>query len=217
MGPLENNSATNIMAASAPVANSLFYSYNPYNPQCSIVIRPRPSQLPRGTLHLELENRVSFIPYPTEEFVAVPPSLPKTDMVRVFIGQMPYQVTDMQLQWLCNTFGRGGAVYFPERIMKRDETRGSKVPTGCIHAYGDPKIYDDLMSGMHKRLLIDDTGVWYAKTAEETAYLNEYCHQLKQDRRRRFPNRPYDTVVVQHATSTYVPPTNNKKHRRWSK
>lgn len=101
---------------------------------------PAKSTLPYGTLHGHLEGYVSFVPYPTEEFrnpnkgVQVPS---EGNMSRVFLGQLPYQVTDMQLEWLCFTFGNGGAVHFPERITKHDPMRGCKVPTGCIHAYAD--------------------------------------------------------------------------------
>jgi hypothetical protein len=157
---------------------------------------------------------VTFISYPTEKFVAPPPVVTKKEMARVFIGQLPYQVTDMQLDWLCYTFGHGGGVYFPERIMKRDDQRGGKVPTGCIHAYCDPEILADLENGMHKRILIDDTGVWFAQTEQEAAALNEYCGMLKVDRRLRFPHRPYDTVVVQFATSSYVPPVPSRRQHR---
>jgi hypothetical protein len=194
-----------------PAANErLIYHYDPYNVNCSIVVHVKPSRLPSGTLHVELEDHVTFVPYPDDEFIAAPPPMEKSQMTRTFIGQLPYQVTEMQLQWLCHTFGGGGAVYFPERIMKRDEIRGGKVPTGCIHAYCDPSILTPMMEGMHKRILVDDTGVWYAKTEAEAFTLRSYCQQLKEDRRRRFPLRPYDTVVVQHATSTYVPPGNRR-------
>jgi len=183
--------------------DNIAYSFNPYDTSCSIVLHKAPSTLPAGTLHSKLEGLVSFVPYPTTHFAAPLPAVPKEGMVRMFIGQLPYQVTDMQLEWLCYTFGHGGAVYFSERIMKWDESRGAKIPSGCIHAYGDPDIMNGLILGMHKRILVDDTGVWYAQTPEETEILNSYCHELKVDKRLRFQNRPYDTVVVQYATSSY--------------
>ena len=197
-------------------SNGSCYHYNPYNTECSRVslhnacypsyAAPQ-SSLPYGTLHLQLEGYVSFVPYPTEEFH--PPTaaaaIPKEAMARVFIGQLPYQVTDMQLDWLCYTFGRGAAVHHPERITKHDPMRGCKVPTGCIHAYCDNEIAAEMLSAMHKRLLVDDSGVWYAETPEQQNILTDYCQMMKNDRTRRFQNRPYDTVVAQYATSSYVP------------
>lgn len=167
------------------------------------------ARLPRGTLHRSMKNKVTFVPYPEEPFHKPEPLVPRESMVRLFLGQLPYQVTDMQLDWLCYTFGRGTAVYFPERITKHDERRGTKLPTGCIHAYCESEIAADLMAGLHKRLLIDDTGVWYAQTAEEQEVLDRYTQAMKKDRSLRFHNRPYDTVVTQHATSRYMP---HKQH-----
>lgn len=167
------------------------------------------STLPFGTLHGHgLEGRVSFIPYPTEEFVNPNKEVhhvpSEGHMSRVFLGQLPYQVTDMQLDWLCFTFGNGGAVHFPERITKHDPMRGCKVPTGCIHAYADNDNVTQMLNQMHKRILVDDTGVWFAGDANEQSTLNDYCMMMKNDRTKRYQNRPYDTVVAQFATSSFV-------------
>jgi hypothetical protein len=192
-----------------PTVWTFKYSFNPYDATNTVIVkteRSLSSTLPEGTLHMDLQCRVSFMPYPTHEFRANAPTVRKDEMVRLFIGQLPYQVTDMQLQWLCYTFGRGASVHFPERIVKKDATRGGKVPTGCVHAYVEASAVEGLMFAMHKRVFVDDTGVWYAQTPEEVAALDEYCNKLKMDKRRRFQNRPYDSIVVQHAVSTFVPP-----------
>jgi hypothetical protein len=158
---------------------------------------------PMGTRHTAaLWGRVSFVPYPTEPFYATP--APEDDMVRVFIGQLPYFVTDMQLSWLCATFGGGHVVAYPERIMKR-QPNGDRLPTGCIHAYASVYAVEAMATGMHKRMLVDDTGVWHAQTAAEFDVLSSYVASMKADKSLRVPNRPYDSVVVQLATSTYVP------------
>jgi len=162
-------------------------------------------RVPQGTLHRTLRGQVTFVPYPTQSISKPEPAVPKHAMSRVFIGQLPYQVTDMQLDWLCQTFGDGANCYFPERIMKHDAQRGTKMPTGCIHAYCDPQAADFLMAGIHKRLLIDDTGVWYAQNQKEQEVLTNYTQAMKKDRSLRIHNRPYDTVVVQFATSRYMP------------
>lgn len=162
-----------------------------------------PTGPPAGTLHGHLWGRVTFVEYPAEEFHAPAPAEDE-EMVRVFIGQLPYFVTDMQLRWLCYHFGGFNTVHFPERIMKR-QPNGERLPTGCIHAYAPAHAVAEMASGMHKRMLVDDTGVWHAQTQEEFAVLTEYIAAMKADKSLRAPNRPYDSVVVQVATSTFVP------------
>jgi hypothetical protein len=202
------------------------YTHNPY--AAAVVPAEEPAyeqyaaplaQPPVGTLHAAaLWEAVSFIPYPTAEF-ELPAEVAATlagsfngeplqgsddELVRVFIGQLPYFVTDMQLGWLCYTFGLGNGVLFPERIMKRQPC-GERLPTGCVHAHCTRRAVGDMNEGMHKKLLIDDTGVWCAANKEEFAALDAYVTAMKRDRSLRIPHRPYDTVVVQFATSTFVP------------
>lgn len=165
---------------------------------------PAEAEMPEGTRHTSLWGRVSFVPYPRDEFRAPTPPPEDADLVRVFIGQLPYFVTDMQLSWLCATFGGGNVVAHPERIMKR-QPNGERLPTGCIHAFTTRAAVEQLAAGMHKRMLVDDTGVWHAQTHEEWDVLSRYVAAMKADRRLRVPNRPYDSVVVQLATSTYIP------------
>jgi len=162
------------------------------------------SQMPEGTRHTSLWGRVSFVPYPSTEFHAPAPKYDDHDLVRVFIGQLPYFVTDMQLSWLCHTFGGGSVVMYPERIMKRQPS-GERLPTGCIHAYATPEMVEAMAAGMHKRMLVDDTGVWHAQTNEEFDVLKVYIGTMKVNKNARVPNRPYDSVVVQLAVSTFVP------------
>ena len=182
------------------------YRFEPYNFECATIVEEETFGLPPDTLHTQLAGKVSFMAYPVDEFYRPPEPMRKDQMARIFIGQLPYQVTDMQLNWLCHTFAMGASVYFPERITKSDAITRAKIPTGCIHAYCDPAIVDDILKGLHKRLLIDDTGVWYANSREEEEELAAYCTTMKSHRSKRPHNRPYTTVVAQHATSTYVPP-----------
>ena len=144
------------------------------------------------------------MPYPADRFIPSPMPETSEPLVRVFVGQLPYCVTDMQLAWLCHTFGGGSVVCHPERIMKR-QPNGERLPTGCIHAYTTVGMVEAMAEGMHKRMLVDDTGVWHAQTVEEFEVLSRYVSAMKTDKTLRAPNRPYDSVVVQLATSTFVP------------
>ena len=159
-----------------------------------------------GTLHQELWGLVSFLPYPKTSFVLPPdtihPSPENGDqMKRIFFGQLPYYITEMQLSWLMYTFGGRHAVFSPERIIKRNPRTGVRQVTGCIHAFASAQGLATMASLCHKKLLIDDTGVWYCQNEEEKAVLADYCLAMKQDIRLRPWERPYDSVVVQEATS----------------
>jgi len=201
------------------------WRFNPYSTNAALEVvgfvpRAAPRcitnrrDLPEGTLHAHvLGGKLAFEPYPTQEFFVEPPRMPKSQMTRMFVGQLPYNVTDMQLNWLVDTFARG-TVHFAERIMKRQDAKisrnhgvdaGAKLPTGCLHVYCDPRVVETLKDMMHKRILIDDTGVWYAQSQEQQDYLRDYCAELKMDKKKRPFNRPYDTVVVTEAESTYRP------------
>jgi hypothetical protein len=122
--------------------------------------------------------------------------------VRAFIGQLPYQITEPQLVWICAAFG--GRVAMPQRIMKTND-RGERLPTGGVHVVCDEAAVFVLEQSMHKRILIDDTGVWFAATPNEKLMLDMYVGYLHANRQARPIGRPYDTVVVQRAVSTFVP------------
>ena len=191
-------------------AHAKMYRHDPYRTAGMVFyfddedVAPASTAPPEGTRHPTLWGRVSFVPYPTTEIQPTMPQADDADLVRVFIGQLPYFVTDMQLTWLCQTFGGGHVVAYPERIMKKQPS-GERLPTGCIHAYATPEAVEMMASGMHKRMLVDDTGVWHAQTYDEFETLRQYIAAMKADRSLRVPNRPYDSVVVQMATSTFVP------------
>jgi len=162
--------------------------------------------MPEGTRHPSLWGRVSFVPFPTESFF-VPEEAqvaPGAPMVRVFIGQLPYFMTDMELAWIVYTLGGGQVVLGPERIMKR-QSGGERLPTGCIHGYATEEGIATMALNMHKRVLVDDTGMWHAQDERELLELSQYVADMKMDKALRVPGRPYDTVVVQQATSNFVP------------
>lgn len=64
---------------------------------------------------------------------------------------------------------------------------------------------DRLIGSLNKRVLIDDNGVWVAEGDDELQELQRYCTVLKEDKSKRPSHRPYDTIVVQRATSSFIP------------
>jgi len=187
------------------------FSHDPYGPrvlpESPRSVSPGPTStgdvcLP-GTLHLDLQGIVNFVPYPTKADVVpvLVPNMHKADMTRLFVGQLPYGTTMEQLQWTvyetCHC-----AVFFTETIHN---WTGDKHSKGCVHTYCDPAQADYILEKLHRRVLIDDTGVWIAETDEEYVALATYCKKMKDDKTKRFHQRPCQPVVSQRATSTFVP------------
>jgi hypothetical protein len=74
-----------------------------------------------------------------------------------------------------------------------------------MHSYCDPSHVETILAKLHRHVLVDDTGIWVAETCEEHQALEEYCTSMKNDKTRRFHQRPCQPVVVQRAISTFVP------------
>merc|ERR1711964_400933 len=101
----------------------------------------------------------------------------------------------MQLAWLVYTFGASTTMAAePERIVK-NVTKGGFLPTGCFHIHIHESSLDVMTQLMHRRILIDDTGAWVARSDREMAALSKYSNELKRHPEKRFQNRPYGTVT----------------------
>jgi len=185
------------------------YAWNPYDGDHNkTMVPPSPlieTELPYGTIHSSLTGLVRFVPYPTEQFLSEPCYAPKEELVRIFWGQVPYHISDMQLSWIAHLFAFGTSVHYTERIMKKDPQSGRRLPRGCVHTYCAAADFEALQRFVNKRLLIDDTGVWYAADDIELESLNAYINRMKRGELPRPTDRPYDSVVIELAQSTYVP------------
>ena len=184
------------------------FRFDPYDQSYTRVQLPvhdaSAAALPEGTLHTLLNGSTCFVPYPSEQFTKDKTPMPR-NLVRLFVGQVPYDVSDMQLDWMAYVFCNQATIYSVERIVKRDKQTGRRLPGGCLHMYCTPEDAEALIAGLSKRLLIDDTGVWYARDEYEQDALDDYCAQLRSGTLPKFQERPYDSVVVEPAHSTYVP------------
>jgi len=186
------------------------YRHDPYDAERSCLVSYEPEiaptteqALPAGTIHKMLHGYVTYFPYPEQ---AIEVSEPTADdqqymTTKAFIGQLPFHVTQMQLAWICSILGC--RVANPQRIMKTQG--GVRQPTGGVHVFCDEATYKSMQQNMHKRVLIDDTGIWFAATAAEKQAMDSYVAYLHENRQLRRSGRPYDSVVVQLATSTFVP------------
>eukprot|EP00331_Platyophrya_macrostoma_P011831 CAMPEP_0176431374 /NCGR_PEP_ID=MMETSP0127-20121128/14781_1 /TAXON_ID=938130 /ORGANISM="Platyophrya macrostoma, Strain WH" /LENGTH=253 /DNA_ID=CAMNT_0017813383 /DNA_START=58 /DNA_END=819 /DNA_ORIENTATION=- len=160
-----------------------------------------------GTLHTALIGRVNFVPYPLagEEIPKLPlPSASKANLTRLFLGQLPYGTTAEQLQWVVHEVSRR-AVYFTETIHT---WTGEKQCKGCAHTYCAADDASTIIEKLHRRALIDDTGIWVAETEDECDALENYCESMRVDKSKRHHLRPCQPVVAQMAVSSFVPKVN---------
>jgi hypothetical protein len=155
------------------------------------------------TLHRQLTGYVHFLPYPADSFHVTPPTEYELCFMttKVFLGQLPLAVTEMQLVWVCALFGV--RVALPQRITRTVD--GEKRATGGVHVYCAPADFAALQQNLHKRVLFDDTGLWFAASEEQKRALDSYVDYLHHNKKLRKAGRPYGSVVVQEAQSTYVP------------
>jgi len=196
------------------------FRHNPYDAVASVAYEDEPlnnssnsrSESPAGTiqqvdfentLHKSLMGVVNFEPFPTTAANRANPMLPftKKDCCRLFIGQIPYGSPAAQVEWMVFT-ATGRHVYFTETIQR---WTGSRSPKGCAHTYCLPADRDAIIAMLHRRVLVDDTGVWVAADNQQCAGLEVYCGRMKTDKTMRFRDRPYQPMVVEEATSDFVP------------
>ena len=198
----EQNAHDHLEASSATSLSNASESPSP-------VCTPVPGALaypPPGTFHKRLWGSVAFIEYPRTPYYPRSDTIYPTyegDAVRCFIGQLPYSITDIQLAWLLYTFGGRHGVLLPEHIVKRNPRTGRRQLTGCIHAFASREGLAAMANLMHKRVLIDEAGVWYCRDYNEKLLVREYVRSMKNDVSLRPEERPYDTVVVQEASSEH--------------
>jgi len=206
------SAAAMIQAIVAPAvcrSTRFTYSHDPYDQERSTFAEYDVSLNAQGVekrrmLHKMLITLAPHIAYPEERIDMDMPTEEELQYMtqKVFIGQLPFRVTEMQLVWLCRLMGV--RITCPQRITKKVEG-GELRPTGGVHVFCRPEDYWVLHQNMHKRLLFDDTGVWFAASLQEKLALDSYVRHLHANKKLRHQGRPYDTVVIQQATSTYVP------------
>jgi len=196
------------------------YRFNPYDATTAVVIhcdqRSSRSESPAGpvedrtttlyfenTLHRDLIGQVNFEPFPVFDSCYAVPALPftKDDCVRLFIGQIPYGTPAKQVEWMVFA-ATGRRVYFTETIQR---WTGARTPKGCAHTYCLPQDRDIILEVLHRRVLVDDSGIWIAADDMQHDLLEQYCARMKNDKTLRFRDRPYQPMVAQEATSDFVP------------
>lgn len=192
------------VGSDSPGVEDSAYCHNPYGQSRS--------ESPAGvdhsacfeqTLHKALIASTNFEPFPLLDSNHASVALPftKENCCRLFMGQIPYGTPARQVEWMVFA-ATGRRVYFTETIQR---WTGARAPKGCAHTYCLPDDRDFILQTMHRRVLVDDSGIWIAADAAQHAALEEYCQCMKADKTLRFPNRPYQPIVVEVAESSFVP------------
>jgi len=151
--------------------------------------------------HTALAGRISFCRFPANNFSVPTTHVPKEQMCRLFIGQLPYAISDASLSWVFLTLCHAPLFYI-ERII---QWKKGRQPSGCVHAYCFPQHQDAIMS-LDQKILFDDQGVWFAANdVEQQEHLKGYCAFLAANREQRPFQRPYQMMRLELATSTYRP------------
>jgi len=192
------------------------YRYNPYmkSGSCKLYVddlsssqgpssgaaTPRPSPVKPARFYTFLDAKLS----PSPVLQAVPA---KSDMMRLFLGQLPFCVTDDELNYAISIATGGLVLHHIERIVNWKKGRS---PTGCVHAYCRPEDANAVLSA-HLRLRFDENGVWFARNDEEVEALKKYVPQQVSPVAIDASNSvvqsamPSGLVTIEAARSTYVP------------
>lgn len=143
--------------------------------------------VPVGAYHAPLAGHCEFLQVPQINPVERP--TPTFPCFRLFLGQVRFETTAAEVRWIIrNTAGV---------VALKIEPRG----TGCFLAYF--RTYEEMIQVkcLHKRLLFDHTGVWFARTPTQAEALHYYVSHYLGHVGRGF-RLPKDTMVVEEEKST---------------
>jgi hypothetical protein len=153
--------------------------------------------VPDKVFHKALWGKVDYCQFPEMALPPAPPAIPKENMQRLFLGQLPYDITEENLNYALGLLVQC-SVYFHERIIKR----GKK--TGCLHAYCAPEVLHQLRSATHS-VVFDEGGFWWPSSDYQSECLTAHIATLSGDASLRPLGLPYQTMTVEEATSTFIP------------
>lgn len=168
-----------------------------------------PSRVPFMT-HEPLLGAVMFTAFPEflEDIPIPEPPCGKHQMVRLFIGQLPFAVTDAQIDFAVATATGGCHVYYVERIVNWKKGR---TPTGCIHAHC-LEIDFLRITRVNQQVLFDSDGVWVPSNSQQLAIMGDYIRNVAAEKKGKRCNVPHQAVTVERANSTYVRDENFAVH-----
>jgi hypothetical protein len=193
------------------------FSHTPYDAErggfVSWACAPSPAGVRRlgHTIHHQLEGFVAFVRFPDAAEVAAvamatagapPGGQPQQQRAwaKLFVGQLPLGMPCEKLVWMLAQMGVAAAWLGGARpLTKARRGDGVRQPTGCAHVFVAPEAIDVLAQNVHKRVLVDTTGFWYAADAAQSAALASYLEHIRVNKPVRVSSYPCDSVVVQVA------------------
>lgn len=141
---------------------------------------------PHNTVHVPLWNRCEFIQIPAM-FDNVDYT-PVNNALSLFIGQVRFEATAAELKWLLQ--------YVAGVVCTKVEHRG----LGCFSIFLKSEAEIQAIHRIHKRVLFDHSGVWFARTVEECEALFDYVsNRLPYISRKA--HLPRDSLVVEEQKS----------------
>jgi hypothetical protein len=137
-----------------------------------------PLQIPKA--NFELEGYLPFFPF---DDLAIQGELPSKDILgvdparcpKLFLGHLWSRVPTGVIQFLLNKFAPEGSVAFGPQLHFNKEGWFR----GCLHVSVITSDVQHLIYSLHKRVLFDHHGVWFAETPEQMRVLDEYCRRLR--------------------------------------
>lgn len=145
----------------------------------------------------DLSGSVEFMEFPVESlsperlFDCAPPLHERPEgSKQVFLGQVPFRVTDGMVEWMFRTLANTQVLYV-DRIIQENNRRG------CMQIVVDGACVADAIEAINKRVLFDENGIWYARDWE-IDILEAHCNNSGNS---RFQGLPFRTVVLEESKS----------------
>lgn len=166
-------------------------THNPYSPQAAPSAHRTSLQGNVAVSHVSLQGKVPYVRIPcgltethVEDLCALAHSVSHSTTHSLFFGQMRFETTAGELHWLLRQLVGVSAI--------KIESRGK----GCFAAVFRDERDAEAVRSLHKSLLCDYTGVWYARTPEEKDVLLACAREHVQVHSARH-RLPKDCVVVE--------------------
>ena len=142
---------------------------------------------PMNTVHVSLWGRCELIQTPEIAPVECPTPV---NAFPLFLGQVRFETTPADLRWILRRVANVLAL--------KCELRGN----GCFIVYLKSSADADAVRRLHKRLLFDHSGVWFARNEREVDVLFDYANNTLPFVSRRC-HLPRDCMVVEEV-KTYA-------------
>jgi hypothetical protein len=132
------------------------------------------------------------------------PGAERTRMASVFVAQLPFDMPLETLQELADEVVPGGPVRI---VLAAPHLREGRAYDGCAFLRMPEADAHRFVAALHKRVLFDVDGAWYAESEAHAEAITGYCdwiqNKSKNMRRRLLPRpTPYSPMTAEFALKT---------------